>query len=222
MEAEVARRGHGVVADDTQALRLAMELERRFIHLFKDLVSHTNDADIIKLADKMLEGECFQYDNLQAQLDSVLNTGLWLDSPSSAWTGSSERSSMNTTIRLSSSIGSSFVAKVEKISGQKLLACYQCGKCSAGCPMAAHMDILPNQIIRMAQLGMQKQLLASRTHLGLRVLPDLQFALPEEYHGSPRSSNRCAKRRCATASATTASISGKCLPKRAAHCRRSP
>ncbi len=70
---------------------------------------------------------------------------------------------MNTTVRLSSSIGSAFVAKIEKISGQKLLACYQCGKCSAGCPMAAYMDILPNQIIRMAQLGMQKQLLASRT-----------------------------------------------------------
>jgi heterodisulfide reductase subunit C len=69
----------------------------------------------------------------------------------------------NTTLRLSSSIGSAFVAKVEKISGQKLLACYQCGKCSAGCPMAAHMDVLPNQIIRMAQLGMQKQLLATKT-----------------------------------------------------------
>jgi heterodisulfide reductase subunit C len=70
---------------------------------------------------------------------------------------------MNTTMRLSSSASKAFVAKVEKISGQKLLACYQCGKCSAGCPMAAYMDILPNQIIRMAQLGMQKQLLASRT-----------------------------------------------------------
>jgi len=71
---------------------------------------------------------------------------------------------MNTTLRISSSsIGSAFVAKVEKVSGQKLLACYQCGKCSAGCPMAAHMDVLPNQIIRMAQLGMQKQLLASKT-----------------------------------------------------------
>jgi len=56
-----------------------------------------------------------------------------------------------------------FVAKIEKISGQKLLACYQCGKCSAGCPMAAHMDVLPNQIIRMAQLGMKEQLLATRT-----------------------------------------------------------
>lgn len=70
---------------------------------------------------------------------------------------------MNTTTRLSSTIGSAFVEKVEKISGQKLLACYQCGKCSAGCPMAAHMDILPNQVIRMAQLGMREQLLASRT-----------------------------------------------------------
>lgn len=56
-----------------------------------------------------------------------------------------------------------FVAKIEKISGQKLLACYQCGKCSAGCPMAPHMDVLPNQVIRMAQLGMQKQLLATRS-----------------------------------------------------------
>ncbi len=70
---------------------------------------------------------------------------------------------MNTTVNLSSSIGSSFVAGVEKVSGQKLLACYQCGKCSAGCPMASHMDILPNQVIRMAQLGMKEKLLASRT-----------------------------------------------------------
>ncbi len=71
---------------------------------------------------------------------------------------------MNTTLRISSSrLGSSFVARIEKVSGQKLLACYQCGKCSAGCPMAAHMDILPNQIIRMAQLGMKEQLLAARS-----------------------------------------------------------
>jgi len=81
MEAEVGRRGHGVVADDTQALRLAMELERRLIHVFKDLASHTNDPEIIKLVGKVIEGEYFQYDNFQAQLDSVLNTGLWLDSP---------------------------------------------------------------------------------------------------------------------------------------------
>lgn len=69
----------------------------------------------------------------------------------------------DTTLRFLPGKSNAFTAKVEKISGQKLLACYQCGKCSAGCPMAAYMDILPNQIVRMAQLGMEKQLLASRT-----------------------------------------------------------
>ncbi|MBI5439012.1 MAG: 4Fe-4S dicluster domain-containing protein [Nitrosomonadales bacterium] len=71
---------------------------------------------------------------------------------------------MDTTLRITSARdGSSFVAQIEKISDQKLLACYQCGKCSAGCPMAAHMDVLPNQMIRMAQLGMREQLLATRS-----------------------------------------------------------
>lgn len=31
--------------------------------------------------------------------------------------------------------------------------CYQCGKCSAGCPMGQHMDLLPNQVLRLLQLG---------------------------------------------------------------------
>ena len=55
-----------------------------------------------------------------------------------------------------------FVAKVEKLSGQNLLACYQCGKCSAGCPVVSRMDILPNQIVRLAQLGLEEDLLASK------------------------------------------------------------
>lgn len=31
--------------------------------------------------------------------------------------------------------------------------CYQCGKCSAGCPVAGEMDILPHQMVRHAVLG---------------------------------------------------------------------
>ncbi len=59
-------------------------------------------------------------------------------------------------IRLSSaSVRGDFVSQVETISGQSLLACNQCGKCSAGCPVAFSMDILPNQVIRLAQLGIQ-------------------------------------------------------------------
>lgn len=56
-----------------------------------------------------------------------------------------------------------FVLKVQKLSGQNLLACYQCGKCSAGCPAVSQMDILPNQIIRFAQLGFKDELLKSRS-----------------------------------------------------------
>jgi heterodisulfide reductase subunit C len=60
-------------------------------------------------------------------------------------------------------IRDSFVQKIEELSGQKLLACYQCGKCSAGCPAVSQMDILPNQIIRLAQLGLKEELLESRS-----------------------------------------------------------
>jgi heterodisulfide reductase subunit C len=51
-----------------------------------------------------------------------------------------------------------FVRQVEEISGQDLLACNQCGKCSAGCPIVATMEVLPSQVIRMAQLGMEEVL----------------------------------------------------------------
>ena len=51
-----------------------------------------------------------------------------------------------------------FIRRVEEISGEKLSACYQCGKCSAGCPLVSAMDILPNQAIRLAQLGAEEVL----------------------------------------------------------------
>lgn len=31
--------------------------------------------------------------------------------------------------------------------------CYQCGKCTAGCPMAAQMDVPPTRLLRLVQLG---------------------------------------------------------------------
>ena len=60
-------------------------------------------------------------------------------------------------------ISDPFVDKVQQLSGQKLMSCYQCGKCSAGCPGVSQMDILPNQIIRYAQLGLKDVLLESRS-----------------------------------------------------------
>jgi heterodisulfide reductase subunit C len=60
-------------------------------------------------------------------------------------------------------VKSEFIKEVEELSGQKLLSCYQCGKCSAGCPMVEAMDILPNQVIRLLQLGQTEDVKSSKT-----------------------------------------------------------
>jgi len=56
------------------------------------------------------------------------------------------------------SVRGEFVRQVEEISGENLLACNQCGKCSAGCPVAFSMELLPSQVIRLAQLGIEEVL----------------------------------------------------------------
>jgi len=56
-----------------------------------------------------------------------------------------------------------FIAEVEKLSEQKIMRCYQCGRCSAGCPLADYMDLLPNQVIKYVQLGMDKEVLECNT-----------------------------------------------------------
>jgi rubrerythrin len=81
LEAAVLQRGHAAVADDTQALRMAMELERRAIHMYQEMAEHTDDPVQLKLLGKLVQEEFYHYDNLQAQLDSILNVGLWLDQP---------------------------------------------------------------------------------------------------------------------------------------------
>ena len=53
--------------------------------------------------------------------------------------------------------------KIAAAAGVRLSDCYQCGKCSAGCPMAHAMDIQPRQVVRFLQLGMADELLKSKT-----------------------------------------------------------
>jgi heterodisulfide reductase subunit C len=52
---------------------------------------------------------------------------------------------------------------LEAETGNKLALCYQCGKCTAGCPMAEFYDVQPNEMIRMLQSGDIESALKSRS-----------------------------------------------------------
>lgn len=56
---------------------------------------------------------------------------------------------------------SSFLEEVKKRSGEDLNLCYQCLKCTAGCPTAPYMDIRPNSLIRMIQMERKAEVLGS-------------------------------------------------------------
>ena len=60
-------------------------------------------------------------------------------------------------------VDTKFVELVLQRSGKDLQQCYQCFKCSAGCPVSFAMDWNPNQIIRMVQLGLRDKVLSSST-----------------------------------------------------------
>ncbi len=55
------------------------------------------------------------------------------------------------------------VKKVELLSGTSVRRCFQCGKCSAGCPMATFMEHPPNRIMRLLQLGQWQRILSGRS-----------------------------------------------------------
>ncbi len=56
-----------------------------------------------------------------------------------------------------------FLLEVLTESRENLQACYQCQKCSAGCPVAEAMDLLPNQVLRHIQYGHREKVLGSKT-----------------------------------------------------------
>ena len=53
--------------------------------------------------------------------------------------------------------------KVEELSGQPISACYQCEKCTNGCPMSFAMDISPHRVMHSLRLGMIDEVLKSDT-----------------------------------------------------------
>ena len=57
----------------------------------------------------------------------------------------------------------SVLDEVRRISGLDPACCYQCGKCSAGCPMAEEMDLRTHQLVRLVQLDRRERLLRSES-----------------------------------------------------------
>jgi len=53
--------------------------------------------------------------------------------------------------------------EIQERSGENVFLCYQCKKCTAGCPVAAYFDLTPHQVLRACQFGQDDLVLNSRT-----------------------------------------------------------
>ena len=57
----------------------------------------------------------------------------------------------------------SLLQQLRGAGGDDLSTCYQCQKCSSGCPIAFAMDYLPHTILHMLHLGLEDEVLRSST-----------------------------------------------------------
>lgn len=56
-----------------------------------------------------------------------------------------------------------FLKIVNHLSRQNISMCWHCWTCGGGCPFAHHMDLLPNQVIRLIQMGQREDALRCNT-----------------------------------------------------------
>ena len=54
-----------------------------------------------------------------------------------------------------------FVEQVKRRSGVDINLCWHCQACAGGCPFVSAMDYPPNRVIRLVQLGLEKEALES-------------------------------------------------------------
>ncbi|MDP3487541.1 MAG: 4Fe-4S dicluster domain-containing protein [Bacillota bacterium] len=59
--------------------------------------------------------------------------------------------------------GSALQAELVSIIQKDVKDCYQCMKCSSGCPFVAEMDYKPHQLMQLAKLGLFDHVLKSRS-----------------------------------------------------------
>ncbi|MBI2910457.1 MAG: 4Fe-4S dicluster domain-containing protein [Chloroflexi bacterium] len=57
----------------------------------------------------------------------------------------------------------SFRKQVEEASGIRVSSCFQCERCTNGCPVTFAMDIPPHKLVRSVHLGLKDEVLKSDT-----------------------------------------------------------
>lgn len=66
-------------AGELEAIRIGMELEKKAIDFFEKSAKEATDSQAKKIFDKICEEERLHYDLLQAEYDSITNSGFWFD-----------------------------------------------------------------------------------------------------------------------------------------------
>lgn len=60
-------------------------------------------------------------------------------------------------------VSDTLAAAIAERAGVNVYQCYQCKRCTSGCPVAEHYDLAPNQIMRAVQMNRRDQALRSRS-----------------------------------------------------------
>lgn len=66
-------------AGDLEALKIGLELEKGSIDHYKKTSDKTNDPKLKEIFAKIIKEEEYHYDLLQAEYDSITNSGFWFD-----------------------------------------------------------------------------------------------------------------------------------------------
>jgi len=56
-----------------------------------------------------------------------------------------------------------FTQDLQALTGENVMLCYQCKKCTLGCPSAYRMNLRPHELMRAIQLGMNENVFWSGT-----------------------------------------------------------
>jgi len=79
IESLISRMKGAAGKSDLEAISIGLELEKKAIEHFGQAVAVCPDMKTKEIFERIVAEERFHYDLLQAQLDSLQNTGFWLD-----------------------------------------------------------------------------------------------------------------------------------------------